>query len=130
MFPLFISITGHTVEAFLIIILSFLINELVLPICCFTTCFSLWIFLNWHFHGGYIRLADLSITCAFVLHKASAGKWLISIPALISQQGDESGTSLSPVFISCFIKLYLLTSSNYPTRRHTLSLVTLQFILL
>lgn len=90
MFPLLISITGHTVWAFLIIILSFLINELVLAVYYFITCFSWWIFLNWHLPDGYIRLVELSTACAFVAHiKECAGQWLISIPALISQQGDE-----------------------------------------
>lgn len=62
MCPLFISITRHTVWAFLIIILSLLINELVLAILFYH--FSLFVdFLNRHLQGRYIKLVGLSAVC-------------------------------------------------------------------
>lgn len=67
MCPLFISITRHTVWAFLIIILSLLINELVLAIYYFISYFSLWIFLSQHLPGGYIKLVELSAVCVFIV---------------------------------------------------------------
>lgn len=73
MCPLFISIARHTVWAFLIIILSLLINELVLAIHYH---FFLFVdFLNRRFRGGCIKLVGLSAVCVFIAHQQ--GMWLL-----------------------------------------------------
>lgn len=67
MCPLFMSITTHAAWAFLIIILSLLINEFVLAIL-FHPPFLLVFFLSRHLWGGYIKLAGLSPVCVFIAH--------------------------------------------------------------
>lgn len=109
MFPLFISITRHTVWAFLIIILSFLINDLVLARYCFITLFLLWVFfLNCHLPCDCIKLRTVYSVCFYCTptrHVPGSG-W--SPFRLISQHSDEWGSPPSPVFISFLVKFYLL----------------------
>lgn len=68
MCPLFMSITTHAAWAFLIIILSLLINESVLAIL-FHHFFLLVDFLSRHLWGGYIKLVGLSAVCVFIAHR-------------------------------------------------------------
>lgn len=68
MCPLFTSITTHAAWAFLIIILSLLINEFVLAIL-FHPFFLLVDFLSRHLWGGYIKLVGLSAACVFIAHR-------------------------------------------------------------
>lgn len=68
MCPLFMSITTHAAWAFLIIILSLLINEFVLAIL-FHHFFLLVDFLSRHLWGGYIKLVGLSAVRVFIAHR-------------------------------------------------------------
>lgn len=68
MCPLVMCITTHAAWAFLIIILSLLMNEFILAIL-FHPFFLLVDFLSRHLRGGYIKLVGLSAVCVFIAHR-------------------------------------------------------------
>lgn len=107
MCPLFTSITTHAAWAFLIIILSLLINEFVLA-RLFHPFFLLVDFLSRHLWGGYIKLVGLSAACVYCSPSGDVlgpDRSLFRV-GLISLQDDERGTTPSTV-PPHLIKLYV-----------------------